>query len=256
MQAAKPHESAPVAPGLLRPLPAPPLVLTLPPLTRERRRAVCVHEAAHAVIHALGGAWVYRVGVAPEGATDWRTVDRRGRDMGDLWGVCEVSGCSTAAICIGDDGWGGLMADRRRFRDLLRGLGAHRRRSPAELRRQVRAQVCGMVAGPAAEQLHASPDAEPYLGDSSTDDDEGAAEALSWLLPQRGEFYRLAALTVETLRRPDVWAAVHRLADTLERAGELDDEALSPFLPVAVPHWPPGPRRRLAPFTLTTRGDA
>jgi hypothetical protein len=252
MQAAHPHESAPVAPGLLRPLPAPPLALTL---TRERRRAVCVHEAAHAVIHALGGAWVYRVAVAPEGATEWQTTDRKGRDMADLWGVVEMSGCPAALFIRHDEG-GFLAGDRRGFNGMARMLADHKPRAPAELRRQVRAHVCGALAGPAAEQLREDPHGEPFLGDSCTDDDEGVAEALSWLLPQRGEFDRLAALTVETLRRPDVWAAVHRLADTLERAGELDDEALSPFLPMAVPHWPPGPRRRLAPFTLTTRGDA
>ena len=149
-----------------------------------------------------------------------------------------------------------MCADRRGFNGLARMLADRSPRAAAELRRQVRAHVCGALAGPVADQLHEDPHGEPYLGDSWADDDEGTAEALAWLLPQRGEFERLAALTVETLRCPEVWAAVIRLADALERAGELDDEAVFPFLTVAVPDWPPGPRRPLAPFTLTMRGDA
>jgi hypothetical protein len=251
--AAHPHESAPAALGRLAP---PAEAVCLPPLTRAQRREVCIHEAAHGVIHALGGAWVYRLAVAPEGATAWRTADRKGREMADLWGVCEMSGCSAAGLFVRHDEYGGLAADRRGFKEMARVFGALHPRAPAEMRRQIRAHVCGALAGPAAEHLLADAQGEPCLGDSCTDDDEGTAEALAWLLPQRGEFDRLAALTVQTLRRPDVWAAVLRLADALELAGELDDEALLPFLPEAVPHWPGGPRRRPAPFTLTTRGDA
>jgi hypothetical protein len=255
MYPAHPYESAPVGPGLLPAQTTLRRALTLPPLTREPRRAVCVHEAAHAEIHALGGAWVYRVALALEGAATWRTTSRKGRGLADLWGVVEVAGCSAEGfIRYGECGL--LENDRRGFIGMARALGALQPKAPAELRRQVRAHVCGALAGPAAEQLHEDPHGEPFLGDSCTDDDEGVAEALSWLLPQRGEFDRLAALTVETLRRPGVWAAVHRLAGALERAGDLDDEALFPFLPEAVPHWPPGPRRRPAPFTLTMRGDA
>jgi hypothetical protein len=58
-----------------------------PALTREERKAVCVHEAGHAVLHALGGAFVYRVAVAPEGATEWTTTARKGEALADLVGA-------------------------------------------------------------------------------------------------------------------------------------------------------------------------
>lgn len=37
----------------------------------EGRWRICVHEAAHAVIAALGGAWVYEIAVAPLGCDTW-----------------------------------------------------------------------------------------------------------------------------------------------------------------------------------------
>ncbi len=47
------------------------------------------------------------------------------------------------------------------------------------------------------------------------------AEDLSWLLPACDAFQHAAALTVRTLQRPDVWAAVERVAGELEQAGTL-----------------------------------
>lgn len=65
------------------------------------------------------------------------------------------------------------------------------------------------------------------------------AEDLSWLLPARDAFADAAALMVRTLQRPDVWAAVERVAHELERAGKLTRD-LRALLPTALPDWPPG----------------
>jgi hypothetical protein len=216
-------------------------------LTRERRRAVCVHEAGHAVMHALGGAIVYRVAVAPEGATDWQTTGRKGTPMVDLWGVCEPAGHS-GELCIRWDAESGdYGADRRLFAELQR-LSAQLpggRQVRAETLRILRAHLCATLAGPAAEQLHLGED-EPWLdteGEWGVWDDAKAAQCLDWLLPWRGEIEHLHGVTVAALRRPDVWACVQRVADELERRGDIE-EGLELLLPKPSPAWPPSPRAK------------
>lgn len=212
-------------------------------LTRERRREVCVHEAAHAVMNALGGAFVYRVAVAPEGATDWTTKSRHGAEMTDLWGVCSPSDSPAFLYVRWDAAEGCFAADRPGWRDFLRMVETHQAGASRELRRQLRAHLVGCLAGPAASQLFEQPNEEPYLeeGEWGIGDDIAKARAYSWLLPWRNEFEHLAALTVATLRRPDVWALVLRVADALEVAGELEEE-LDGLLPDSVTGWPHGPR--------------
>lgn len=241
------------------PVPSTPFRLEAPPLSREHRRAACIHEAAHAVMHALGGGYVYRVAVAPEGATDWRTVGRKGAELSNLFGVC----CPADSPAIGffrwDDDECAMGVDRAGFCEMLRMLETHRRGSKREVWRQLRAHVCGSLAGPAADQLHERPDEEPFLdeGEFGTFDDIASAQAHAWLLPWRFEFAHLAAVTVATLRRPDVWALVLSVADRLEEVGDLDDGALMPLLPLPAPDWPPSPRVKARPmFAVTARGDA
>jgi hypothetical protein len=214
-------------------------------LTPERRRAVCVHEAGHAVMHALGGSWVYRVAVAPEGATDWQTTGRKGAALADLWGVCCPSDSPGQWFIRWDPGNCEFSADRQRFAELLAVMESSYRGSKREQWRQIRAHVCAGLAGPAAEQLHEG-EAEPYLfeGDLDRADDITYAQALSWLLPWRSEFDHAAQLTVQTLRRPEVWALVLSLADELERVGDMEDDVLLPYLPKAARSWPPSPRAR------------
>lgn len=226
-------------------------------LTAESRRGVCIHEAAHAVLYALGGAWVYRVAVAPEGATDWSTISRKGAAMYDLWGMCSASDSPGWMFIRWDDDMGELNADRTQFGAMLAAMALHRPASKPEMYRQIRAHVVASLAGPAAEQLHNGV-AEPYLseGDWTPEDDITKAQAQAWLLPGRAEFDRLAVLAVETLRRADVWACVLRLADELQRVGDMEDEALLPFLPAGVPSWPPSLRLKSArPFALKSRGQ-
>ena len=247
-----PAAIAAVAAAGLEPLRVPPAAPSAPfpfnpcALSRERRRAVCVHEAAHAVIYALGGAWVYRVAVAPEGSAEWRTAGRKGAELADLLGVCCPSDSPATMFIRWDAEECAATADRRRFAELLAMMEEHCRGYKREQWRQVRAHVCAMLAGPAAEQLHERPDEEPYLweGDCGEFDDITKAEAHCWLLPWRGEFAHLAALTIETLRRPDVWALVLAVADRLEAVVDLEEE-LMPLLPTAAPDWPPSPRAKV-----------
>ncbi len=223
-------------------------------LDRARRRAVCVHEAGHAVIDAVGGAYVHRVAVAPEGATTWSTTGRKGVALSDLWGVCSASDTLGQWFIRWEPEELCYAADRRNFGQVLRlfetggGKGCARR-AVREIRRQLRAQVCACLAGPAAEQLHERPADEPYLWEGEwgePDDDIAKAEAYCWLLPWRGEFEHLAALTVATLRRPDVWAHVVAVADALEESGDLEDEAVEKLLPMPARDWPPSPRSKAA----------
>lgn len=226
-----------------------------PPLTRLHRRTVCVHEAAHAVIYALGGAFVYSVAVAAEGSTGWTTTSRKGRELSELLGVCSAADSPAAWFMRWDETEAAVSVDRVAFRETLRQIDAAHRGAARETRRQLRAHLCALLAGPVAEALHHEPDEAPDIGwpgDSGELDDLAKAEAHSWLLYPRGEFDRLLSVTEETLRRPDVWALVLALADRLEEAGTLEGEALDALLPLPVPDWPPGPRAAARPLPIVT----
>lgn len=221
-----------------------------PALSREERRATCVHEAGHAVLHALGGAFVYRVAVAPEGATEWTTTARKGELLADLWGVCELSGSPAQGFIRWDAENLCMAADRTGFDAMLRWLDGHTRGARREGYRAIRAAVCATLGGPAAEAIFKGQEPDFLADTGGPDDDLTRAEALCWLLPWRTEREHLEALTVQALRQPDVWALVLRLADALELAGDMDD--LRGFLPAPVPSWPPSVRARL-PVPLLVR---
>jgi hypothetical protein len=222
-----------------------------PALTREMRRAVCVHEAGHAVMFALGGAWVYRVAVAPEGATEWSALGRKGAHLADLWGVCCPSDSPGFRYVHWDEESGDWGADLASFLRIQNFLEEQHPGSKREGWRQVRAHVCGSLGGPAAEQIHDG--VAPWLdscGESSDGfDDAKNAQAHAWLLPWRGELEHPRTLTVQTLKRPEVWALVIRLADALELAGDMEN--LTGFLPAPVENWAPSLRaRRPVPFAV------
>lgn len=227
-------------------------------LTAARRRAVCFHEAGHAIVHALGGAFVYRVAVAPEGSTDWTTSGRKGDHLTDLWGVCSASDSPAGWFFRKHDDYNGdvyLSADRRGWRAFLKVVESDRIAGKAMRReqlRQIRAHCCALLAGPAAEQIHLGE--EPWLdvdGEHGAIDDAKLAQAHAWLLPWRGELDHLHALTVSTLRTPWVWQYVQRLADELERVGEVEDQVHT-FLPDAIPGWPSSSRQKAAPMVAPT----
>lgn len=224
-------------------------------LTAEMRRAVCFHEAGHAVLYALGGAFVYRVAVAPLGATSWQTTGRKGADISDVWGLCEPSGSPGAPHIQWDDDTGDWGADRAGFLRIQNMIDEKFPGSKREARRQIRSTVCGVLGGPAAEEMHRgmAPSLD-YDGEWGVFDDAKCAQAHAWLLPWRGELEFLQELTVQMLLRPDVWAFVTRLADALEVAGDIED--LDGFLPEPVRNWPPSPRaRKSAPAFAVARAD-
>ena len=209
-------------------------------LTPAQRRATCVHEAGHAVAFALGGVSVYRLEVADEGAEAWRTDIRNGRMCTGLWGLCEKADLVLPRQflrwlmnegCLHPDGRGHpQLLQRPEGRAQVEGFSAR-------LQREIRAQMVGLMAGPAAEQIFTGEAVR--LSPAGEFDEVRQAEDLSWLLPAFEAFDHAAALTVRTLQRPDVWAAVERVAYELERAGTLT-QGLRALLPAALPDWPPG----------------
>ena len=208
-------------------------------LTERERWDTCVHEAGHAVAFALGAVKVQRVAVAPLGAESWRTASSNGRTCSDLWGLCVKSELVLPRQLLR---WmmseGGLHADARGYE---RVLGSPEGRAQVEnltpkQQREIRAQMVGLLAGPVAEQISRGETVD--LSVCRELDDVAKAEALSWLLPSRGEFGHAFRLAEMALRRPEVWAQVVTLAEALERAGDVG-EGIRDFLPGAEPDWPP-----------------
>lgn len=223
------------------------------PLTKEYRRAVCVHEAGHAIIHALGGDFIYRVAVAPEGATDWQVEGRKGGILTDLWGVCSPSDLGMVTIFMkwDEDEWA-YRTDRTRFNDVYKGLERQLREQGkrpgvlAHQRNALRRHLFGALAGPIAEALHMGEDShDATYPDGWHDEGHDISKAIAYasLLPWRNEYEHAQELTEQTLLRPDVWAMVLRLADELERVGNIED-GIDAYLPAPVPNWPPSPRAR------------
>lgn len=224
----------------------------LPPvlLTKSRRRAVCIHEAAHAVIYRLGGAFVHQVAVAPEGAGKWTHEGRKGGILDNLWGVCSISDPPflLRQFVRWNEDSGEYDCDRRGFSSAARIFESETglRRFAAETRRQVRSCVCGLLAGPIAEQFFEGDD-DPWLEPDFADgpgNDLMLADAYARVLPGVREYDHLCNTTSEALRRPDIWQKVISLADELERVGEIED--VDPFLPEWDRSWPPPPPRRRA----------
>ena len=196
-------------------------------LSVDTRRLVCVHEAGHAVIFALGGYKVWRVAVAPVGATDWEIESRKGLLLSDLWGVCEKYEDHPARRFLKANG----LFDRQEFRDCLAPFPeAYRRKTW----RKVRAHLCAAVAGELAEHL--------YLGTPPTFDFDGEgdgqlAAADDCLLNRRNTFEQLIDLTIRKLQSPDAWKRVIKLADALELSGCVE-EGIEAFLPAPETSWP------------------
>ena len=208
-------------------------------LTEDRRRAVCFHEAGHAVVHALGGGFVHHVAVAPTGAVEWTTAAGKSGPRSDLWGICVTSDSPAFGyIRSTQNGWE-VVADRPGFVQRLRVTSQHERGMRREAWRQVRAYVCTTLAGSVAEQIATGRRVE-WL-DPDGIDDAAIADAHIWLLPPRERrvaFDQLFECTVATLRRPEIWAYVVRLAEALEQQGEID-ETIDDFLPAASSIFPP-----------------
>ncbi|TAH45720.1 MAG: hypothetical protein EYC67_10215 [Betaproteobacteria bacterium] len=206
-------------------------------LTRELRRETCFHEAGHAVAFALGGVPVLRLAVAPEGADHWRTDIRSGRCCSDLWGLCEKADLvfpRPFLRWLGSEG--ALHADGRGFEAVLDtplGQALLAGFTPAH-RSEIRAHVVGLLGGPVAEHLYRG---EPLrLHGTMNLDDVSRATALCRFLPRNDELPRSLRLVEDALQGPEMWDIVSRVADELERRGELRD-GLRARLPAAIRGW-------------------
>ncbi|MFP3586374.1 hypothetical protein SCB29_22315 [Paraburkholderia sp. SIMBA_055] len=226
-------------------------------LTQEFRRVVCVHEAGHAVVHALGGSLIYGVAVAPESSESWTYQGRKGGALVDLWGVCEPTDFPVAAMHLAwDDDNFRYIANKSGFNELVRRMaeapraGAARgklsasefkRRVRSDFTRAVRLQICGILGGPIAESIYEGREFDAWNEDGWEDPgaDMARADGFARLLPYRGELEHACAVTSEALRAPETWAHVIALADELERLGSMDSEAVADFLPRPLPDWPP-----------------
>jgi len=229
----------------------------MPELTQEHRRAICFREAARAIIHALGGAHVYRLAVAPAGSTSWRYQTRKGRQEVDLLGICEASDePSVTSHVQWDDEAEQFVGDREGFErlvELARGVVVKGQppKSPSEnlevWRRLVRAHVCSRLAGAIAASVYMQRAFETEAQvDAEFEHDLAVADGMSQLLPS-GEFEHLARVTEETLCTPSVWARVTALAEELERVGDMADQ-LDDYLPEPLVGWPAA--------SATVQGDA
>lgn len=218
------------------------------PLTDGERRALCVHEAGHATVLALGGFSVYCVAVAPVGAPMagpgvWTYRGRKGlAAFGDVWGMCERVESHLADYCYRWDPFEGyFVAEPSELRQIMRPLSPRHR---LVAWRQLRAVLAGTLAGPIAEQIHKGEAPEFFIDEwDGSPDDAKKASALERLLPWRNEIDPLHAIVVETLRQPEVWGSVLRLADALEQRGEVVDD-IAEYLPQPLASWPPSPRAR------------
>ncbi|AUT67020.1 hypothetical protein [Paraburkholderia hospita] len=223
----------------------------MPELTQEHRRAVCFREAGRAIIHALGGAHVYRVAVAPTGSTSWHYQPRKGREEVDLFGVCEASDAPSVTMHVQwDDEAEQFIGDREGFERLVEQarsveLKGQPPKSPGEnleeWRRLVRACACSRLAGSVAAYVYTQRafEMEVARADAEFEHDLAVADGISQLLPP-GTLGHLVRVTVEALRTPAIWAQVTTLAEELERAGDMADQ-LSDYLPEPQAGWPTGP---------------
>jgi len=209
--------------------------------SRQERDTTCIHEAAHAVLFALGGIAVYRLAVAPLGAVAWRTGSRNGRFCSGLWGLCEKADLILPRPFLR---WlmheGGLRADALGYESLLQqpeGRAQAAGFAPI-LQQQIRAQMLGLLAGSLAEQLHQGQ--SPQLQAADDRHEIAKAQDLAWLLTGPAEFAHAAEQAEKKLREPTIWAQVATLAEALAAAGELSS-GLRTYLPNPLPDWPPAP---------------
>lgn len=222
----------------------------MPELTQEHRRAICFREAGRAIIHAFGGAHVYRVAVAPTGSSAWRYQRRKGREEVDLLGICEASDEPSVTMHVQwDEETEQFVGNREGFERLVEQarsivLKGQQPKSPSEnleiWRRLVRAHVCSRLAGPVAAYvcMQRAFEMEEARADAEFEHDLAVADGMSQLLPP-GALEHLVRVTDDALRTPSVWARVTALAEELERVGDMADQ-LDGCLPEPLAGWPAG----------------
>lgn len=223
-------------------------------MLQEERRALCIHEASHAVIAALGGAFVRRVAIGAEA------------------GFCVIEGFNVRREFIWwDDDAKCYASDRAAFESYAReierqtnsfdaglkkaaGIGANAKNTLTRMRKDVRVSLCTLLAGPIADAICAGEDTWSLVVDFDfefdTDDTQGhdipKALALASLLPSVKELEHARISTEAMLRRPEIWGHVQALAELLALRGELCEE-LETMLPPVQQGWPTSPQTRVRP---------
>lgn len=224
-------------------------------LSQEQRRAVCFHVAGRAVIHALAGAHVYRVAVAPMHSADWTYQTRKGSALTGFDGYCEASDVPqiSRSVAWSDDDER-FIGDRDEFERIVEQSRAGLKLASPESvssseqflelwRGLVRAHIAARWAGPMAQLIHVCGefDEESARDDSEFEHDISVADGMLQLLPE-GELVHILRRTESSLREPAAWRQVEALADALGRLGELGGE-LGQYLPEPRADW----MRDLAP---------
>jgi len=175
------------------------------------------------------------------GPDERRTPSSNGRSCSDLWGLCVKAELvlprqllrwlmSEGALSPDGSGYAAALATPE-GRALVEALGPRQRRD-------VRAQMAGLLAGPLAERIFRG-EAPPIAPEAGPGDGARAC-ALAALLGDPAEFAHAARLAEAALREPARWAQVAALAAALEAAGHVE-AGIRAFLPAADPAWPPAP---------------
>ena len=218
----------------------------------EARWAVCVHEAAHAVVASLGSKKVYEIAVAPVKSGEWdRDYDEydKKRCFAHRAGYCNTPDVYVDSEFLWWDSYECIYrVKRHKFLKHVRDRVPQWNKE--NYLRQLRAQICMYLAGPIAEVILLYPDTpgkvpiEP-LNIRSPNDDFVKAIGIANLISGEMEFWRLMDLTEAKLREEAVWQSVLTLAQLLSEEGVLDDKI--PLPNALGPDWPPPrPRRKRA----------
>lgn len=159
-----------------------------------------------------------------------------------LVGCCEPFDSPGGQYVQWDDDKWAYIVNRERWNSLCRAL---LKQHMGMYRQSQRAEICATMAGPVADCMFLGEEVEGFVQGNCTEQwhDEAVADAMSWLLPYRNEFEHLTQMSHEVLRRPGVWSAVENLAEALYLAGDMECEALAPYLPSPLKNWPPSPRK-------------
>lgn len=208
--------------------------------TQEMRQETCIHEAAHAVINALGGISVYHLAVVAEGSTKWSCEDRDGNLLQNVYGVCGISDLEGLYYLKWDEFNGCYFPVQNWLQGMSKKFRPH-------FRQRLRAGICGLLAGPAASQIWRGEEVNLWDRGYAPMHDIDKALGLAYFLYWRDEYNYLAKLTEQTLRCPEVWTCILQLADELDQRGQIEE--CMHLLPDAIPNWPLSPMTK-KPFNL------
>ena len=210
--------------------------------TSERRREVCIHEAAHAAIYSVASIRVARLTVAPADCTEWVEGAQMSEIECDRWGICQVaSGLYGSCVSWDDDELAYVVKKIGMLQLITNGTG----KLNSSRKQEIKGQICGILAGPVADMI-IDTDYDALAQSDTPHSDIDKAMGLSKLLGRRHEavYDHLITVTLSTLKTARVWDAVLRISDALERTGNLEGDELSALLPAPLVGWPPSESAR------------